>query len=99
MSFLSSDLDNLKLFFIIRNRRRVIKRIRRRREPCIIICDNCTVLGIVCLKISSDKRKLIYAECRRKGIPCVFILWNAVERAINNNKNNLLKAQAEVKNL
>ena len=67
------DLDNPKLFILIRNRRRALKRIKCRKEFNIIACDYCAFAGIFYLKISSGRNKLIYAECRRREVPYILI--------------------------
>ena len=73
MSSLSSDFDNSKLFILTRNRRRVLKRIKRRKEPSIIVYDYYTFADILYLKMPSGRGKLIYVECRRKGVLCVLM--------------------------
>ena len=56
MSSSSFDLDNPKLLFIFRNRRRASKRIQRREEFYIIIYNRCIFLILFVWKCRSVKK-------------------------------------------
>ena len=99
MSSSTFDLNNFKLLRVTRDCRRFEKRVKRRDEVCFISCDSCFTFNVPCMKMSSGRGRLTCAECWRRGVLCVLMSWNVVERSMDTREKNLNEAEAEVRDL
>ena len=97
MSSSSSDLDNKAVSRSTRERRIAYKRTKRLGTVCQIPCDQCFLLEVPCVKMSSGRGKLTCATCRKKGVPCVSMSYNAVEKAMDSAEERL-KVSEEKRN-
>ena len=97
MAFLSSDFDNSNILKITCNCRCVERRIRCWGEICIITCDVCSCEELCCIKMLFGCGKLIYSECKKKGVFCVSMLWNMIKCVMDFKEKNLAEVELEIK--